>query len=275
MIDTHCHLNHARFAEDLPETLARAKTAGVDRMIVVGYDLPSSVEAVRLARLHAATLFAAVAIHPHDARSWNDAAADQLLELAQNPGVVAIGEIGLDFHYDFSPRADQYRAFRAQLHLAQRLMLPVILHCREAYPETLALLQEEEVNRFGGVMHCWGGTRAEAGIAAELGLHFGFGGTLTFKNAQETRACARMAPLERMLLETDAPYLAPVPYRGRRNEPAYTAVVADSLADLRDLPREDLIVRTTSNAARLFRISAETLAGESEPARHAAHYSDT
>jgi TatD DNase family protein len=252
LVDTHCHFNHERFAEDLPECLERAQAADVWQMIVVGYDLPSSEQAVALAETHAPLLFAAVAVHPHDAKSWNEAAADRLRALAQHPRVVALGEIGLDFHYDFSPRPAQYAAFRAQMRLAREVGLPVILHCREAYPETLDVLAEEGAEETGGVMHCWAGSQQDAERAIALGLLLGFGGTLTFKNAEAVRAVAQAAPLENLIVETDAPYLAPVPHRGKRCEPAYTRLVAERLAELRSLTFAETARLTTGNAHRLF-----------------------
>jgi TatD DNase family protein len=177
--------------------------------------------------------------------------------LAQNLRVVAIGEIGLDFHYDFSPRPDQFAAFRAQMALAREASLPVIIHCREAYPETLQVLEDEGADETGGVMHCWAGTEEEAERTVAIGLYLGFGGTLTFKNAEEVRACARAAPLESLLVETDAPYLAPMPYRGKRNEPAYTRFVAEKLAELRGLTFAEIARLTTGNAHRCFPRLAE------------------
>ncbi|HLV78930.1 MAG TPA: TatD family hydrolase, partial [Chthonomonadaceae bacterium] len=174
LVDTHCHLNHAKFADDVPECLERAQAAGVRQMIVVGYDLASSEQAVALAEAHAPAVFAAVAVHPHDAKTWNSEAAQRLRELAWNLRVVAIGEIGLDFHYDFSPRLDQFAAFRAQMALARETGLPVIIHCREAYPETLDVLTEEGADETGGVMHCWAGSVEEAERTVAIGLELGF-----------------------------------------------------------------------------------------------------
>ena len=252
LVDTHCHLNHAKFADDVPACLERAEAAGVRQMIVVGYDLESSEQAVALAEAYAPAVFAAVAVHPHDAKSWNEQTALRLQELASNLHVVAIGEIGLDFHYDFSPRPDQFAVFRAQMSLAREAGLPVIIHCREAYPETLQLLAEEGADETGGVMHCWAGSVEEAEQTVAIGLDLGFGGTLTFKNAEEVRACARAAPLESLLVETDAPYLAPMPHRGKRNEPAYTRFVAEKLAELRGLTFDEIARLTTGNAHRCF-----------------------
>jgi len=249
-IDTHCHLNHEHFAADLHDVLARAAEAGVERMVVVGFDLASSEAAVRLVREHPA-LTAAVGIHPHDARHYGPEAEVRLRELAADPSVAAIGETGLDFHYDFSPRDAQRRALLAQLALARERDLPVVFHCREAYPELLDVL-ESQGRRVAGVMHCWAGSCREAERALALGLYLGFGGALTFKNAEETRAVAAAAPLERLLLETDAPYLAPVPHRGRRCEPAHLRLTAEKLAEIRGVPLADLADATTANALRLF-----------------------
>jgi TatD DNase family protein len=252
LIDTHCHLNSPRFADDLPETIARAQQAGVTQMIVVGYDVPSSEEAVELAERHA-PIFAAVAVHPHDSKDYSTAAQARLRELAAHPKVVAIGEIGLDFHYDFSPVESQFAAFRAQLALAREASLPVIIHCREAYRNTLDVLAEEDAQAVGGVMHCWAGSAAEAERALRMGLFLGIGGILTFKNAAELREIALSAPMDRLLVETDAPYLAPAPHRGKRNEPAYTRLVAQQLACVRAVALEEIAARTTENALRLFK----------------------
>jgi TatD DNase family protein len=252
LIDTHCHYNNHRLQADLADCLRRAEEAGVTRSIVIGYDMPSSEQAVALAEAHPGTLFAVVGVHPHDARHWNEEAAARLRELAEKPGVVAIGEIGLDFYHDFSPREDQYRAFRAQMALARELEMPVVIHCRDAYPETLEILEAEQVGTVGGVMHCWAGTVAEAQRTVSLGMKLGLGGTLTFKNAEEVRASACAVPAEALLVETDAPYLAPMPYRGKRNEPAYVRLVAEKLAELRSLSLEATAALTTVNAEQLF-----------------------
>lgn len=251
MIDTHCHLNSERFAGDVQSAVDRAAAAGVEKMLVVGYDLPSSRLAVQLADVHPGVICAVVGVHPHDARNWSAEAAAEVRQLAAHLAVVAIGEIGLDFHYDFSTPEEQYAPFREQLALAREAGLPVVVHCREAYPETLAVLAEAG-EPVAGVMHCWGGSDLEAARCVELGMHLGFGGTLTFKNADQVRACARAAPLDRILLETDAPYLAPVPYRGQRNEPAYVVEVAKRLAELRETTVEAVDETTTTNALRLF-----------------------
>ena len=205
-----------------------------------------------LAEKHAPLLFATVGIHPHDAKSWDKATELRLARLTEHPRVVALGEIGLDFHYDFSPRPAQFDAFRDQMRLARKVGLPVVIHCREAYPETLQLLSEEGADETGGVMHCWAGTVPQALQTVALGLALGFGGTLTFKNAQEVRDAAQTVPPEALLVETDAPYLAPMPHRGKRNEPAYTRLVAEKLAALRSITLPEVAALTTGNARRVF-----------------------
>lgn len=250
IVDTHCHFNHQQFEDDIPEALQRAEAAGVGRMIVVGYDLESSRAAVRLAEKYA-SLFAAVGVHPHDARSWSRETAEEIRVLAQHPRTAAIGEIGLDYHYNFSSVDEQKQAFKQQLWLAADLQMPFIIHCREAYPDTLAVL-ESRPEGLNGVMHCWAGTEQQAQQAVDTGLWLGIGGLATFKNAEEVRQAVRNVPLERIVLETDAPYLAPVPHRGKRNEPAYTALVAQRVADLLQLPYTEIAESTTRNAEALF-----------------------
>jgi TatD DNase family protein len=252
IIDSHCHLNHELLRREVEAVLDRAASAGVERVVVVGYDLESSEEAVALARLHP-PVYAAVAIHPHDAQSFDEAAEARLEALAQSAKVVAIGEIGLDYHYDFSPREAQFQALRSQLMLARRTGLPVIIHCREAYPDVLTVLEVEGEGKLRGVMHCWAGTDADAERTLRLGFYLGFGGVITFKNAGESRQIAASTPADRILLETDAPYLAPVPFRGKRNEPAYTRLVAEKMAEVRGCSVEEIVTLSTANAIDLFR----------------------
>jgi TatD DNase family protein len=252
IIDTHCHLNHEQFTTDVPHTIERARQAGVEKMIVVGYDLPSSEAAVLLAERYQG-VYAAVAIHPHDAKHYDDSAENRLLELAASKKVAAIGEIGLDYHYDFSPVEAQKAAFRAQIALAHKTALPVIIHCREAYGDVLDMLETEGIEEIGGVMHCWAGDAEQAERTLKLGMYLGIGGVVTFKNAALLREITAATPLDRILLETDAPYLAPMPYRGKRNEPAYTSIIAEKVAKLRGMPREEIEAATTANACNLFR----------------------
>jgi TatD DNase family protein len=251
LIDTHCHLNHTDFDTDRVATIARARAAGVEAMVVIGYDLSSSERAVALAEAEPA-LYATVGVHPHDACSLDDAALDRLAALAAHPKVVALGEIGLDFYRNLSPRADQERAFRLQIALARRLRLPIILHTRESEDEVLTILEEEGTDGLPGILHCFGAGPEVAARCLRLGFHVGLGGVLTFKNARALQETARGLPLDRIVLETDAPYLAPHPHRGRRNEPAYVALVADRLAELHGRQPDEIAEITTANACAIF-----------------------
>ncbi len=251
IIDTHCHFNHEQLAGDIQELLTGAQETNVAKIIVVGFDLESSREAVRLASLYP-QLYAAVGIHPHDAANFNHESMRALVELASNLRVVAIGEIGLDYHYDFASKEDQFRTFNSQIELSNQLGLPIIIHCRKAYKDALDLLKDN-YPMSGGVMHCWAGTTEEALRAVELGLHIGFGGLITFKKTDEIQLSAKMVPLDSILLETDAPYMAPAPHRGKRNEPSYTKLVAERLAELRGISVSEIAAATTANAKKLFR----------------------
>lgn len=255
LFDTHAHLTHADFADDLPEVLGRARAAGVGHILNAGWDLASSEEAAADADPERG-LYAAVGIHPHDAAKAPADCLERLRELARRPGVVAIGEIGLDYHYDFSPRPVQQRLFAEQLALAGELGLPVLVHDREAHADTLAALRREAERRgdgaVRGVMHCYSGSREMAPALLDLGLLLGLGGPLTFANARRTVEVAKAVPLSALVVETDCPYLAPVPFRGRRNEPAYVARVAEALAAVRGLTLAEVAAVTTTNARRML-----------------------
>ncbi len=248
-IDTHCHLNHPDLYADWKGALFRAQQSGVERLILIGYDLASSRRAIELAEQSDA-LYAAVGIHPHDAKHCDAHALDALHALAQHPRVIAIGEIGLDFYRDLSPREAQYAAFHAQMQLAQALGLPVVLHCRDAYDELLEALAAYP--RVRGVLHCFSGTESHARRGLALGYFLGIGGVITFKSAESLRAIVRQTPRERLLLETDAPYLAPHPYRGKRNEPAYLPLIAQQVAALWEVSLDALSEQTEANVKRLF-----------------------
>jgi TatD DNase family protein len=251
LIDTHVHLNSRDLANDLAGVLTRAEAAGVQRFVVVGYDLASSERAVRLAN-EDSRLFATVGIHPHDAKHWGVEAEEALRQWAQNPRIVAIGEIGLDFYRDLSPRPAQYDAFRAQLRLAQEVDLPVVIHCRDAYDETLALL-DAEAGETPIELHCFAGNAAHAERAWARGWYLGVGGTITYKKNEELREIVRATPHKLLLLETDAPYLSPEPLRGKfPNEPARVNLVAECVAAVRQESVADVTRNTTENARRFF-----------------------
>ncbi len=259
LIDTHCHLDDPAYAADLDAVLARAAEAGVGGMLTIGTDLASSRRAVALAAARP-TVWAAVGIHPQDATQWTDEADAALEQLAAQPKVVAIGEVGLDYYRETSPRAQQQHAFRRALQLAHRRRLPVIIHCRDAWDDLFAILREvrsppivpQGLPPVAGVLHCFTGDAAAAKTALDLGLTISFAGNLTFKNAEPLRAVARQIPTDRLVVETDAPYLTPHPRRGRRNEPAEVVQTATVLAQLKSLPLDDVARITSVNAYQLF-----------------------
>ena len=253
LIDTHCHLDFERFDEDREEVLARAAAAGVARIVVPALDLDNCPAVLRLAGQYA-PVYAAVGVHPNSSAGWEEAWLDTLRQLAHHEKVVAIGEIGLDYHWDESPRAVQQRAFAAQLQLAAELGLPVIVHNRESSADVIALLQASPLahGERPGVLHSFSATWEAAQAALELGFYLGFTGPVTFKKADDLRAVAARVPPARLLVETDAPFLAPQQHRGRRNEPAYVGLVAKRLAALHGITAEALAQQTTENAIRLF-----------------------
>ncbi|MDI6871523.1 MAG: TatD family hydrolase [Bacillota bacterium] len=255
LFDTHAHLAHADFAADREEVLKRARAAGVRYILNAGWDLASSAEAAAMAD-PGQGLYAAVGIHPHDAARAPADYLERLRDLARRPGVVALGEIGLDYHYDFSPRDTQRRLFAEQLALAGELGLPVLVHDREAHADTLAALRQEAERRgtgtVQGVMHCYSGSREMAADFLGLGLLLGVGGPLTFANARRVVEVAEAVPLSALVIETDCPYLAPAPYRGKRNEPAYVVRVAEALAGVRGLALAEVAEATTANARRML-----------------------
>ncbi len=252
LVDSHAHLDDGRFAADLGAVLDRAREAGVERIVTVGTGLASCEAALALAERNPGFVCASVGIHPHDASGADEAALARLTELARSPGVAAIGETGLDYHYDRSPRDVQRAVFASQIRIALELNLPVVVHCREAYDDCLAVLKERAREGLRGVLHCFAGDRATADALAGMGFFISFAGPLTFPNAGNLREVARLAPMEQLLIETDCPYLAPQPVRGRRNEPASVRYVAEALAALRGTTAEQVAARTAANAARLF-----------------------
>jgi TatD DNase family protein len=251
VVDSHCHLDDKQFAADRDATIERARAAGVERMMAIGTgEGPPDLEAgIRLAGQHP-FIFATVGVHPHDAAKAVPETFDRLAELALNPKVLAVGEIGLDYHYDFSPRETQRQVFMRQLELAARSRKPIVIHTREAWDDTLAAIREHGLP-FGGIMHCFTGGPHEAEQALELGFHLSFGGMVTFPKAQSVREAAALTPNNRLLLETDAPYLAPVPHRGKRNEPAFIIETVRRMAELRGAPPEEIASITTRNFDKL------------------------
>ena len=256
MIDSHCHLDEERFGADLPAVLERARQAGVHAMICIGSgaDLASARASVALAARET-DVYATVGVHPHDVVGMSEADWTELHDLVRRPRVVGIGETGLDYYYDRSPREVQQRAYRRFVALAREAHKPVSSHIRDAHADAAAILREERAADVGGVIHCFTGDVDDARRYLELGHHLSFSGILTFKNADPIRAAAAFAPLDRILVETDAPFLAPVPHRGKRNEPAFVASTVAALATLRGLPVEEVAAATAANARRLFSLA--------------------
>ncbi len=276
-VDSHCHVDGAEFDADREEVIKRAEENGVKMMLVIGTGEPHSgnfERAVSLAEKHE-NIFAAVGVHPHDAKTFDSAAESQLINLAKSSRkVIAWGEIGLDFYYEHSPKDVQEEVFRKQIRIARELNLPIIIHSREADNETVEILTEEcggktengkrkteneaegEVNnKFrGGVMHCFGGTAEMAKSLMDIGFLISFAGNVTFKKAANLRDAARVVPLDKLLIETDCPYLAPMPFRGKRNEPMFVVETAKFLADFYGVELEELANQTTQNFLDFFRI---------------------
>jgi TatD DNase family protein len=262
--DSHCHLDNQQFAEDRAATIQRARESGVSRMLTIGlYDEPGSVEeAISIAEQHD-FIFASVGLHPHEARLGSDEVLTHLSELAKHPKVIAWGEIGLDYHYDYSPRDVQKRVFIQQMELARAAKLPIIIHCRatqnssNAWDDTLDLMAEQWApTGLGGVLHCFSGEVEHARRALDLGLMLSFTGNITFPKAQNIRDAVVLAPIDRILVETDSPYLAPVPHRGKRNEPAFVTQVAAKIGDLKQMLTEEVARQTTDNFLRFFGVGA-------------------
>jgi TatD DNase family protein len=254
-IDSHAHIESSDFDADRAEVINRALAAGVEIIVNIGNgDLAgdSHAAAFKLADEYP-FIYTTVGVHPHEARLFDDDVASRLLELSHHPKVIAWGEVGLDYHYDNSPREVQREVFRRQLRLARNRNLPVSIHTREAETDTVGIIQEEWAGASeAGVLHCFTGTRDLAQQAVELGFYISFSGVVTFKKAEDLRETAKRVPLDRLLVETDSPFLAPLPFRGKRNEPAYVVETAKAIAELRGLAPEELAEITTRNFMRLF-----------------------
>jgi TatD DNase family protein len=246
LVDSHCHLDDPQFDADREAVIQRALEAGVGQMLAVGSGPPDLEAGIRLAEAWP-HIFASVGVHPHEASKATQETFERMQELLAHPKVVAIGEIGLDYHYDFSPREVQREVFSRQLAMARK---PVIIHTREAWDDTLRLLREHP--SVTGVFHCFSGGPEEAEQVLEMGFYLSFAGVVTFPKAQQIQEAARMAPSDRLLVETDAPYLAPVPRRGKRNEPAFVLETARRVAELRGESLDQLAAATTENFRRVF-----------------------
>ena len=253
LFDTHAHLHFPEFDADREAMLARARESGVRRMLTIGTDPETSRAAVALAAREA-DVWATVGIHPHEAAEADAAVLDEIERLAAESRVVAVGEIGLDYFRNLSPREDQHRVFRALLGIARRALKPVVVHCRDAHGDTLSILAEERVQDVRGIMHCFSGDVAIARRCLDLGLLISLAGPVTYPNARALPEVARFVPGDRLVVETDCPYLPPQGYRGKRNEPAYLPITAARVAELRGEPSEESAAQMTANACALLSI---------------------
>lgn len=250
LVDSHCHINFPDLAARLPEVLAKMDANGVQQAVVIGVSVPKYPEVLALAEAHE-RLYATVGVHPDDPEA-EEFSEDQLVAHATHPKVVAIGETGLDYHWCKGDLAWQHERFRTHIRAAKRAGLPLVIHTRESAADTIAIMREAGADEAGGVMHCFTETWEVAQAALDLGFYISISGIVTFKNAAIVKEVASKVPLDRLLVETDSPYLAPVPYRGKTNEPAYVRHVAEHIAELRGLRLEQVAEATTENVYRLF-----------------------
>ncbi|EKF35973.1 MULTISPECIES: TatD family hydrolase [Bacillus] len=254
LFDTHAHLNAEQYKEDLEQVIERAKSEKVEKIVVVGFDRPTITRAMELIEAYD-FIYAAIGWHPVDAIDMTDEDLAWIKELSQHEKVVAIGEMGLDYYWDKSPKDVQKEVFRRQIALAKEVNLPIIIHNRDATEDVVTILKEEGAAEVGGIMHCFTGSLEIAKACMEMNFYISFGGPVTFKNAKKPKEVVKDIPSDRLLIETDCPYLTPAPFRGKRNEPSYVKYIAEQIAELRDISFEELAELTTENAKKVFRIN--------------------
>lgn len=253
LFDTHAHLNDEQFNDDLIEVIERAKNAGVTDMVVVGFDRSTIKRAMELTDQYE-FIYACIGWHPVDAIDMTDDDLKWIEELSGHPKVIALGEMGLDYHWDKSPKEIQHDVLRKQIRLAKKVNLPIVIHNREATSDIMMILKEEHAEEVGGIMHCFSGSVEVAKECLAMNFYISLGGPVTFKNAKKPKEVAEAVPLNKLLIETDCPYLAPHPYRGKRNEPSYVKLVAEQIAELKGITFEEVAEATTKNAKKLFGI---------------------
>lgn len=254
LFDTHAHLNADQFEEDREEVIQRALDEGVSHIVVVGFDRKTINGALELAERYD-FIYAAVGWHPVDAIDMTEEDLKWIEELASHPKVVALGEMGLDYHWDKSPKDVQQEVFRKQIRLAKKVNLPIVIHNREATEDVVSILEEEDAGEIGGIMHCYSGSLEIAKRCMDMNFYISFGGPVTFKNAKRPKEVAVEIPMDRLLIETDCPFLSPHPLRGKRNESSYVKYIAEQIADLKGISLEELAQKTSDNAFRLFGIN--------------------
>lgn len=256
LFDTHTHLNVEQFKEDEEEVIERAKEQGVSRMAVVGFDHPTIKKSLDLSKKYK-EIYSIIGWHPTEAGSYDAEVEKMLTELVEKENIIALGEMGLDYHWMDDPKEIQIESFRKQIRLAKKLNLPIVVHNRESTEDVYRVLKEENIEKIGGIMHSFNLSPKWLEKFLALGMHISFSGVVTFKNAAEVKESAKLVPLEKLLIETDAPYLSPEPNRGKRNEPAYVAFVAKEIAELRGLSFDELARITNENAMKLFKIKED------------------
>jgi TatD DNase family protein len=254
LFDTHVHLNAEQYKEDVTEVIERALAEGVSQMVVVGFDRPTIIKAIELAELYD-FLYASVGWHPVDAIDMTEDDFIWLEKLAHHPKVVALGEMGLDYYWDKSPKEIQKDVFRKQIQLARRVKLPIIIHNRDATADIIEILKQEKADEVGGIMHCFSGSPEIAQECIKMNFYISLGGPVTFKNAKQPKKVAEIVPLDRLLIETDCPYLTPHPYRGKRNEPMFVKLVAEQIAEIKGISFDEVSKVTTENAKKIFDIN--------------------
>ncbi|MBF0795682.1 TatD family hydrolase [Mammaliicoccus lentus] len=253
LIDTHVHLNADQYDDDLQEVIDRALSESIDRMFVVGFDTKTIERTMKLIDQYD-FIYGIIGWHPVDAIDCTDERLEWIESLSKHPKIIGIGEMGLDYHWDKSPKDIQKDVFRKQIALAKRVQLPIIIHNREATQDCVDILKEENASEVGGIMHSFSGSNEIADEILKMNFYVSLGGPVTFKNAKQPKEVAKHVPLDRLLVETDAPFLSPHPYRGKRNEPARVKLVAEQIAELRGLTYEEVCEATTENAERLFKL---------------------
>src|SRR5690625_2316784 len=256
LFDSHVHLNVKQFAEDEAEVIQRAKEHGVSRIAVVGFNHETIAKALELSKSYEG-IYPIVGWHPTEAGSYSDEVEEKLIHLLQTEKIVAMGEMGLDYHWMEDPKPVQIEAFRRQIRVAKELDIPITVHNRDSTEDVYQVLKEEHVGDVGGIMHSFNLTPEWQERFLDLGMHISYSGVLTFSNAPEVKESAKVVPLDKVLIETDAPYLSPMPYRGKRNEPSYVRFVAEELAELREMSVEEIAKITTKNANQLFKLTEE------------------
>ncbi|CAM3546743.1 TatD family deoxyribonuclease [Brevibacillus invocatus] len=253
LFETHAHLNAKEFDEDRAEVIARARENGVDTIVNIGFNAETIPTCMELADNYD-FIYAVVGWHPQDAKDMTDEHLEWIAELSRHPKVVGLGEMGLDYYWDTSPREVQAEVFRKQIRLARKLDMPIIIHNRDAHQDVISILKEEKAADVGGIMHCFSGSWETAKLALDMNFYISFGGPLTFKNAKQPKEVATKVPLDRLLIETDCPYLTPHPFRGKRNESGYVRYVCEEMANLHGLSYEEMAKITSENAKKLFRL---------------------